>query len=123
MSDVVVVREPITRIVVAERDGAVIVRGAGAQGPPGPQGPPGADGADGADGAPGAGGLRSVSYSFASPLTVWPVPHGLGTKALEVLLFEPDGVTEKDGDVRYLDDDTVEVHWFYAETGVLTVLY
>lgn len=109
-------------IVIASELSTVVVQGEGFVGPPGPNGATGPTGPQGPTG-PAGEGLRSLLFTFASPATTWTVVHNLGTRVIEVNTFELDGVTEKEGAVSYLDINTVVIDWYYAEAGLVRLLY
>jgi hypothetical protein len=93
-------------------------------GPAGTPGMSGAQGAQGPAGTPGtSGGFNTLTFSFVSPATSWIAMHNLGGIPISIRLYESDGVTEKDGEVVYVDGNTVRADWYYPEVGVLEVLY
>lgn len=135
---IVVVREPVQQVVVrptdqhaVETEGPperVLVREPGVAGPTGPPGsignpgPPGPPGATGPQGPPGPG-AASLDFSFAVALEDWPIIHNLGTKNIQVELFELDGITKKEGTILYLDNNQISVQWYYPETGIARLFY
>jgi hypothetical protein len=58
----------------------------------------------------------SVTFSFATAQTVWSCPHNLGTSPVNIVCFDTNG-DEVVGDPTYIDNNTVEIHWFYAFSG------
>ena len=68
----------------------------------------------------GGGGGEILTFNFASPDTVWTAVHNFGTMGVEVKAFNPDGdlITVE---VDYLDENTVQVTWYYPSTGYLLV--
>ena len=85
----------------------------------GADGQNGQDGQDGQDGTPGAGSFLG-EYSFAVASNKWEINHGLGTYALVVYTFDHQGA-EVEGQVVYVDEDHIEVHWYYPMTGFARV--
>lgn len=116
--DTLVIEEPAITILQASAPETVILRSVGEPGPPGPQGAQGEQGPQG-DGE----GLRLREFSFASPISSWVATHNLGTKTITVVCFENDGVTTKEGLVTYPSFDTVQVDWYFAESGLLRLFY
>lgn len=92
-------------------------------GTPGPPGANGIQGPQGPPGLPGSGGNQVANFNFAIPNTMWTITHNLGTKDIQVELFETDGITEKEGEVLYTDNNTIEVIWYYPETGLARLYY
>lgn len=56
------------------------------------------------------------NYSFASALNEWPMVHNLGTKAVHIDLFDPNG-NPIEGNVLYPDDNTVRVEFYLPQAG------
>lgn len=54
-------------------------------------------------GVPGQGvsSLSSLAFTFAAPATIWTATHNLNTTAIEVNLYDLNGVSEKEGDVTF----------------------
>lgn len=67
-------------------------------------------------------GRQMVQRSFSSAITPWHWEHDLGTD-VQVVCFELDGTTEKIAWPLHLDANTVEVNWYYPETGVIRLFY
>jgi hypothetical protein len=86
-------------------------------GPPGPAGPPGPQGPQGpaGEGEGGATGVYVV-YNFASPSDVWTLNHGLDTYALNVITADQNG-EEIEGNVQYIDSNTIEIGFYYPQAG------
>lgn len=97
---IVIVNEEPPPIVIVATQGP-----AGSQGPTGPQGPPGT-----------GGGGGSYTHAQAVPDTVWTVAHGLGFYP-NVTVVDSSG-RQVDGDVEYLDGDTVRLTFTAAFSGV-----
>jgi hypothetical protein len=125
VSSQVAVNEVAREVVSTPGERVVVHSGHGLIGPPGPPGAPGSPGTPGTPGAPGAPGgtLQSMAFNFASAATSWVATHNLGARPLEVNLYESDGITEKEGLVVHVDANTVRADWYYAESGVLEILY
>lgn len=100
---------PATVSLETSEDILVITTGGppGNTGEPGPQGPPGAD---------GIGTSYELTQGFASPSTLWVITHGFGTSALSVNTFDHNG-DAIEGNVRFPDDNSIEVEWFYPTSG------
>lgn len=64
-----------------------------------------------------------IERSFASPLDSWLWTHNLDTYAVEVLTFESDGKTTKQSLPVLVDSNTVQLDWYYPESGVVRLLY
>lgn len=98
----------------------------GPEGPEGPQGEVGPEGPEGPIGPAGVGtGMKSLTQNFSTAALVWRYEHNLGTDAYDILVFESNGEDLKaPGEVFYLDSgNTVEIHWWYEEAGILKILY
>jgi hypothetical protein len=70
VSEIVVVYEPVTSVVVVEEPELVAVTAPGPQGPPGPTGPQGPAGP--------AGGGAIFIYEQTTAAPVWTIDHGRG---------------------------------------------
>lgn len=142
----VIVSEPTEEVVVLDDDETTLLEVIFEQateiiyetdGLPGPSGPPGVDGHQGVDGAPGppgsdgpagpvgppGSGTQLFEQNFASPDVEWVVHHNLGTKKIIVLTFESDGISEKEGNVIYTDNNTITIDWYYPESGIARLIY
>lgn len=139
----VIVSEPTEEVVVLDDDETTLLEVIFEQateiiyetdGLPGPSGPPGGPGSPGADGPPGAdgqagpvgppgSGTQLLERSFASPDVEWVIIHNLGTKKIIVLTFESDGISEKEGNVIYTDNNTITIDWYYPESGIARLIY
>lgn len=64
-----------------------------------------------------------IEQNYALPEDPWIHVHNLGTFAIEVNTYDPDGSTEKEGVVTFPDANTVRVDWYNPEPGVLRLLY
>lgn len=91
----------------------------GPEGPIGLTGPPGPTGDEGPTGPAGADAIYDfyAEYGFATPVHTWQINHGQGTYGLhvETLTLNNEPI---EGDVRYLDPDTVSVTWYYPTAGL-----
>lgn len=103
MSLTVVNSDPITLIVDQGR------------GPVGPAGPAGPQGPSGSGGGGGTSGV-DLLFTYASPSTTWTMVHGLNTYALVVETFDNNGDLV-DGEVDYIDANTIQVTWYYPSNG------
>ncbi len=122
--ETVLLTEVEQQIIEVGPDDSIIVTGPGPRGAAGPAGPPGAAGDTGPVGPPGpSSGLQLATFSFSAPATVWTIQHNLGTNRIRVLLLEADEVHEKEGNVTFPDNNTVQVEWYYPETGVARLFY
>lgn len=81
----------------------------GEPGPPGPAGPPGP-------------GYVKQEYRFATASTAWVIHHNLGTPFIEVNCYDPSGVNEIDAEVDIVDDNTVQVNWYYPTAGIARLI-
>jgi len=68
---------------------------------------------------PGGGGIV-VEQSFASASTDWLIAHNQGTKGVSVYTENGSGVPIR-GDITYPDLDHVNIHFYYAQTGLARV--
>lgn len=93
----------------------------GLQGPQGQLGPAGPTGDTGDTGPSGPPGGSSFDYTFAIPATVWTITHNLNTHAYNVVTFDLDG-NETEGEVAHIDANTVEIRWYYPESGLARLL-
>jgi hypothetical protein len=75
----------------------------------GPQGDPGAD-------------AVSLSYeqNFVLANTTWTINHNLGTQNLSVRSEITPGVSIE-GNVVYVSDDVIEIHFYHPQTGTARV--
>lgn len=128
MSDdaLVIVERRLERLVIA--DEVLRVYGPASTGPagtPGSNGPPGPTGSQGPQGpqGPAGTGMRSAEYNFALPANDWVIDHNLGTRSIEVSVFDSDGMTEKEGEVLYPTPDQIIIRFYYPETGIARLLY
>lgn len=65
-----------------------------------------------------------VERTFASPVTPWVYVHNLNTFAIEVNCVELDGITSMSvGAPLFLDANTIQIDWYYPETGIVRLLY
>ena len=86
-----------------------------AGGPPGPAGTSGPTGPIGPAGQDGAG-VYYQTFGFASPSTLWTIVHNRNTFALNVETV--DGAGEPiEGNVRFVDANTIQVDWYYPTAG------
>lgn len=69
--DIVVIRQPVTQVVLQETTEPVTVATSGPQGPTGPQGEPG---------TPGAPGGEVYEFTQAAPASTWVINHNLGVE-------------------------------------------
>lgn len=69
-------------------------------------------------GPPGPPGL-SLSFSFAVPSTLWRIRHDLAARVMTEA-YDTNG-HEIEGNVRYVDDNTVEIDWYYPTAGTARV--
>lgn len=88
----------------------LVLQAGGRPGSQGPQGPPGQDG-------PGA---YYQEFGFASPAALWVIPHGRNTFGLNVETVDTSGESVE-GDVRFVDANTVEVEWYFPMAGTARV--
>lgn len=91
------------------------------EGPPGPKGEPGPAGPVGEPGEPGPVGPPGPpsnfhEFRFASPAKLWTIRHGLAAYPV-VTLVDLNG-DQIDGDVSYLDKDTVAVAFALPFAGM-----
>lgn len=86
-----------------------VVGTTGAPGLPGPVGP------EGPQGLPGADVGYYATFGFASPATLWVMTHGQGYGVVVETVDQSGDPIE--GNVRYVDPNTVEVDWFYPTAG------
>lgn len=82
----------------------------------GPQGPVGPQGAVGPRGPAGLDSSFSYIFNFASPVNTWLINHDLNTFAINVELFDAGGMEWKAA-IRYLDENNVQVDWYYPMSG------
>lgn len=72
---------------------------------------------------PGGGGSGTgyeQEQTFASPANDWIMNHGQNSKAFHVYTENSLGVEIK-GDITYLDDDQIKVHFYHPQTGLMRV--
>lgn len=100
-ADIVEIRTPAHAVTEIITEGP-----AGPLGEPGPAGPTGATGPAGPLGPPGPGG-SFTEFRFASPSMLWVIKHSLA--AYPVVTLVDLNNDEIDGDVSYVDLDTVTV--------------
>lgn len=93
----------------------VTVQAAGPQGEQGPPGPPGSEGPQGTPGIDGPG-VYYQEFNFAAPSPVWTVVHNRNSLALNVETVDAGG-EPIEGNVRFLDVNTIEIDWFYPMAG------
>lgn len=91
-------------------DGTVRITGAlpqgGAQGDQGPPGPPGP--------------RFEAVYSFNVASTIWVCVHNQGPAAVIVETYNTDD-EQMFGDVKVLDEDTIQISWYFPMTGTARV--
>lgn len=107
-----------------QRNTNVVYRDTGIPGPPGspgPQGAPGPEGPAGPPGPPGTGSGISLDFAFAAPSTLWVINHNLGTKRVDVTLYDQND-EQVFGDLRVVDTMTVEVEWYYPLAGRASII-
>lgn len=106
MSDeIIIIRDPVTNIVIEQIEQDIEVAQPGPQGPQGIQGPPGS-----------AGGARH-SHIQDSPSTIWPVNHNLGYYP-HVTVLSDIGVDITDGVlVEHSDVNNLSIHSGLAISG------
>lgn len=116
MSDITIVKEDNV-VEVIKQDNRVVIAGNGAQGVQGPNGPTGPIGPQGPQGPQGRDGQGQVSFQFTqnSPATTWTIVHNLGYNP-NVAVVDSSG-SEVEGDIKYLDDATVQVTFQAAFGG------
>lgn len=86
----------------------------GPVGPSGTPGPPGPSGPRGDSGPAGPGGSYS-EFRFSSPATVWTIRHELAAYPV-VTLVDLNG-DQIDGDVSYVDPNTITVNFALPFSG------
>lgn len=84
-------------------------------GPVGPVGPQGDQGPIGPQGPPAE--IYYQEFNFASAETTWTVVHNVGSFGLSVETFDTNG-DPIEGLVRYVDQNTIEIDWYYPTAGV-----
>jgi len=97
---------PATVVEEATGDPVLVVQSGGRQGPQGPPGEPGLD----------AAGTYYEEFNFASPLTVWTCVHNQGSYAINVDTIDFSG-DQIEGEVIFVDLNTIEIHWYYPTAG------
>lgn len=117
-SSVTVVEMDGTTYTVSAQDDGELVTTPVIAGPPGPPGEDGEDGAQGPPGPPGPPGGAGVelTYNFASPSDEWVINHNLNTYALNVTTSDTNG-DEFQGNVQYVDANTITVSHYYPMAG------
>lgn len=112
--DFLLVEAPqVPQLVTDEGETDVLVLTAG--GPPGATGTPGQTGPIGPPGQDGAG-VYFETFGFASPSTLWTIVHNRNTMALNVETVDSTG-DPIEGNVRFVDNNTIQIDWYYPTAG------
>lgn len=90
-------------LILITRDGTEILAG-DVRGPAGPSGG-------------GGGDPVEKIFSFSTASETWVCEHNLDSLSLDITTFDPDG-NKVEGDVAYLDRNTVSIGWYYPTSGV-----
>lgn len=85
----------------------------------GPPGPPGSPGPPGPPGTPGPGAYVQ-EFGFASPNTLWTIVHNQNSLALNVEVVDSNG-DPLEGNVRFVDVNTIQIDWYYPTAGTARV--
>lgn len=106
----------ITAILAPEYNEVVVITPGGPPGTPGtsgPQGPPGPPGQDSA-------GAYFETFNFATPSQVWTIVHNKNSYALNVETVDTSGELIE-GNVQFVDLNTIEIDWYYPTAGMARV--
>lgn len=82
---------------------------------PGIQGPPGAKGDQGDQGPPGPAGGDTFQFEAPTAITLWHIVHNLGRYPSVTVIDTAS--TEIEGGVTYVDDNTIDIEFTYAQAG------
>lgn len=90
------------------------------EGPPGPEGPMGPQGPEGPQGPQGDPGQDTSSFyadfGFATPSTLWNIAHNQNSYAVHVETLDSGG-NPIEGNVRYVDLNTIQIDWYFPTAG------
>jgi hypothetical protein len=67
-----------------------------------------------------SGNDPAVTINFAAPSTTWVCNHNLGKKIVDVILSDNNGDAVM-GDIKYVDENTLTVSWFYPQAGTVVI--
>lgn len=62
----------------------------------------------------------AVTINFAAPSTTWMCSHNLGKKIVDVVLSDNNGDSVL-GDIKYIDENTLTISWFYPQAGTVVI--
>ena len=68
----------------------------------------------------GGGGESGVTFSFAIAADPWVMVHNFGVNQVLVQAYDTDG-DSIDGDVTYVDENTVQIDWYAPVAGTCRV--
>lgn len=67
-------------------------------------------------GGGGGGGESGITFNFATAVDPWVMVHNFGVNQVLVQAYDPEG-NAIDGDVTYVDENTVQIDWFAPVSG------
>lgn len=64
--------------------------------------------------------IKEIAYSFVTASDLWTLVHNFGKRKVSVVAYAPDG-SEMIGDVKFVNDTTATVAWYFPTTGTALV--